>query len=138
VLCAIDGWLIDRCAETLDKGEMMARPPRVHPWFTLSIAQGNVWQISGLLGAGVLARMAARRAPRGGRWLIASRMLAYFCDHAVAHWVVGRLVGIRFTGYVVHGTSHPQVYPPGIRPLFTHLPLFSARTDPHAYAPQHP
>ena len=110
----------------------MKRPSRVEPWITLSIAQGSALQIGGLAGAAVLAWIAARRPARGGGWLIASRLLAYFCDHALAHWAVGRLLGIRFTAYGVHGTSHPEVYPPGIRAIFTHLPLFSARTDPHS------
>ena len=30
----------------------------------------------------------------------------------------------------LHGTSHPQHYPPGVRWVFSHLPLMSARTDP--------
>ena len=110
----------------------MKRSARVQPWITLSIAQGTALQVGGLVGAALLARIAARRPAHGGGWLIASRLLAYFCDHAVAHWAVGRLVGIRFTAYGVHGTSHPQVYPPGIRAIFTHLPLLSARTDPQS------
>jgi hypothetical protein len=110
----------------------MERSTRVQPWFTLSIAQGTTLQVGGLVGAAALARIAARHPAHGGGWLIASRVLAYFCDHAVAHWSVGRLVGIRFTAYGVHGTSHPQVYPPGIRAIFTHLPLLSARTDPES------
>jgi hypothetical protein len=99
---------------------------------TLSISQGTALQGGGLIGAAVLAQVAAQRPARGGGWLIASRVLAYFCDHALAHWAVGRLVGIRFTAYGVHGTSHPQVYPRPIRPLFTHLPLLSARTEPQS------
>ena len=62
--------------------------------------------------------------------MVASRLLAYFSEHAFSHWLIGRALGIRFTGYGLHGTSHPQRYPPVIRPLFSHLPLLSARTDP--------
>ena len=57
-------------------------------------------------------------------------MLAYFSEHAFSHWLVGCALGIRFTGYDFHGTSHPQLYPPGLRFLFSHLPLLSARVDP--------
>ena len=39
-------------------------------------------------------------------------------------------MGIRFTGYGLHGTSYPLLYPPGLRFLFSHLPLLSARVDP--------
>ncbi len=107
----------------------MAQHTRIQPWFTLSIAQGNAIQIGGLLGAVALARIASRRGRRGSAWLFASRLLAYFCEHAFAHWLVGRLCGIRFTGYGVHGSTEAHLYPPGMRWVFMHLPFFSARID---------
>src|SRR5918993_1014291 len=71
------------------------------------------------------------RNKRVARWLtVASRLLAYFCEHAFSHWLVGRALGFSFTGYGLHGTSHPHLYPPGARFLFSHLPLLSARIDP--------
>jgi hypothetical protein len=103
---------------------------RVTPWLTLSIAQGNAIQVLGLLGAATLAWYAGREGVHGTRWMVASRLLAYFTEHAFSHWLVGRGVGIRFTGYGLHGTSHPLLYPPGLRFLFSHLPLLSARVDP--------
>jgi len=108
----------------------MPTPKRVTPWLTLSVAQGNIIQIGGLLGAVALAWYADREGVRGTRWMIASRLLAYFSEHAFPHWLVGRALGIRFTGYGLHGTSHPKHYPPGVRFLFSRLPLLSARTDP--------
>ena len=108
----------------------MPTPKRVTPWHTFSIAKGNAIQIGGLLGAVALAWYASREGVRGTRWIVVSRLLAYFCEHAFCHWFVGWALGIRFTGYGLHGTSHPQHYPPGIRFLFSHLPLLSARTDP--------
>ena len=103
---------------------------RVTPWLTLSVAQGNAAQAGGLLGAAALAWYAGRRGARGKPWLIASRTLAYFSEHAFSHWAVGRAVGIRFTGYGLHGTSHPHLYPPGARWVFSRLPLLSARVEP--------
>lgn len=103
---------------------------RVTPWLTLSVAQGNAVQIGGLLGAAAFAWHAGRREASGTRWMIASRLLAYFSEHAFSHWLVGRALGIRFTGYGLHGTSHPQLYPPGARWVFSHLPLLSARVEP--------
>jgi hypothetical protein len=91
-------------------------PRRVTPRRTLSIARGNALQLGGLLGATALAWYAGRRDVRGTGWMVASRLLAYFSEHAFSHWLVGRAVGIRFTGYALHGTSHPQSYPPGARP----------------------
>ena len=108
----------------------MTADKRVTPWLTLSVAQGNAIQVGGLLGATVLAWYAGRKGGCGGRWMVGSRLLAYFTEHAFSHWIVGRAVGIRFTGYGLHGTSHPLVYPPGLRFLFSHLPLLSARVDP--------
>lgn len=103
---------------------------RVKPWLTLSVAQGNAVQAGGLLGAGALAWYAGRRGAGGKPWMIASRTLAYFSEHAFSHWLVGRAFGIRFTGYGLHGTSHPYLYPPGVRWVFSHLPLLSARVEP--------
>lgn len=108
----------------------MPTPKRVKPWLTLSVAQGNAVQVGGLLGAVALAWYAGREGPRGARWMVTSRLLAYFSEHAFPHWLVGRALGIRFTGYGLHGTSHPQHYPPVARFFFSHLPLLSARADP--------
>jgi hypothetical protein len=107
----------------------MPSPKRVTPWLTLSIVWGNTIQVGGLLGAVVLAWYAGREGVRGTRWMVVSRLLAYFSEHAFSHWLVGRALDIRFTGYGLHGTSHPQNYPPGARWVFSHLPLLSARTD---------
>ena len=108
----------------------MSSRKRVTPWLTLSVAQGNAVQMVGLLGAAALAWYAGRNGARGTRWMVASRLLAYFSEHAFSHWLVGRAVGIRFTGYGLHGTSHPHLYPVGVRFLFSHLPLLSVRVDP--------
>ncbi len=113
----------------------MPTPRRITPWLDLTTAQGNAVQVGGLLGAVVLAWYAGREGSRGGaargtRLMVASRLLAYFSEHAFSHWLVGRALGIRFTGYGLHGTSHPRSYPPGARWVFSHLPLLSARLDP--------
>ncbi len=108
----------------------MPTPRRIKPWLTLTIAQGNAAQIGGLLGACALAWYAGRKGSRGTRLMVASRLLAYFSEHAFSHWLVGRALGIRFTGYGLHGTSHPASYPPGARWVFSRLPLLSARVEP--------
>src|ERR687885_2829185 len=108
----------------------MPTKERVTPRRTLSIAQGNAIQVGGLLGAAALAWHAGREEAHGTRFIISSRLLAYFSEHAFSHWLVGRALGMRFTDYGLHGTSHPQLYPPGVRFLFSHLPLLSARVEP--------
>src|ERR687897_2976895 len=108
----------------------MPKPERVTPWLRISITQGNVVQIAGMLGAVALAWHAGQEGTRGTRFMVASRLLAYFCEHAFSHWLVGRALGTRFSGYGLHGTSHPKHYPPGMRFFFSRLPLLSARVDP--------
>src|SRR3712207_9479906 len=100
----------------------MPTSKRVKPWLTLSVALGNAVQVGGLLGAVALAWYAGREGSRGARWMVASRLLAYFSEHAFSHWLVGRLFGIRFSGYGLPRTSHPHLYPPGSRWVFSHLP----------------
>ena len=108
----------------------MPKSKSLAPWLSLSVTYGNVVQIAGLLGAVALAWHAGREGTRGTPPMVASRLLAYFCEHAFSHWLVGRALGIRFSGYGLHGTSHPQHYPPGMRFFFSRLPLLSARVDP--------
>ncbi len=103
---------------------------RVAPWLTLSVARGSALQAGGLIGAAALAWHAGRKGAAGTPWMVAGRLLAYFSEHAFSHWIVGRAVGIRFACYGLHGTSHPNLYPPGARFLFSRLPLLSARVEP--------
>jgi hypothetical protein len=107
----------------------MIQHTRIKPWLTLHILLGNAIQISGLLGGILLARRAATLGRRGTGWLYSGRLLAYFCEHAFSHYAVGRLSGIRFTSYGLHGSTHTHLYPPGMRWVFAHLPFLSARID---------
>jgi hypothetical protein len=117
----------------------MARRSRKQPQFMLSIPLGNLIQLSGLLGGlGLVARAARARVPWGTRMLATGWLLTYFCNHAIGHWALGRLLGIRFLGYGVHGTTAPGWYPPGMRWIFRHVPLFSAWTDPSSRRAAHP
>jgi hypothetical protein len=105
----------------------------------LSIPWGNLIQLSGLhSGLGLVARAARVRPPWGTSMLVAGWLITYLCNHAIGHWAVGRLLGIRFMGYGVHGTTAPGWYPPGMRWIFGHLPLFSARSDPASRRAAHP
>jgi hypothetical protein len=80
-----------------------------------------------------LIRRAARRRGRSETALLVTGwLLAYFGSHASAHWLAGRLGGIRFNSYGLHGTTNPGGYPPGMRRIMAHLPFLSARTDPQS------
>jgi hypothetical protein len=47
----------------------------------------------------------------------------------MAHWRMGRLVGIRFLFYTVGGTGNPEGWPPGIRWIFERLPFLGVQTE---------
>jgi hypothetical protein len=61
--------------------------------------------------------------------MVVGWVLLYFCCHAIAHWVVGRLLGIHFAFYTVGGTGNPEGWPAGLRWLFEHLPFFGVQTE---------
>jgi len=92
---------------------------------------GNAMQISGLVAA-YLALAAARSAhsTTGALFsMVVGWVLLYFCCHAIAHWAVGRILGIRFAFYTVGGTGNPEGWPAGLRWLFEHLPFFGVQTQ---------
>jgi len=97
----------------------------------LSIAMGNTLQT-----AGIVAAYFAYRASRSAHstaiavaFMLLAWILLYFSCHAIAHWLVGRLVGIRFLFYTVGGTGNPEGWPPGVRWIFEHLPFLGVQTD---------
>lgn len=97
----------------------------------LSIAMGNTLQTVGILAA-CFALMASR-STHSTAVAVASMLLAwlllYFSSHAIAHWLVGRLVGIRFLFYTVGGTGNPEGWPWGVRWVFMRLPFLGVQTD---------
>src|ERR1700686_4998499 len=97
----------------------------------LSIIVGNSVQIVGLVAA-YLALVAARSAHSilaAVFAMVVGYVLLYFCCHAIAHWVVGRMLGIRFAFYTVGGTGNPEGWPAGLRWLFEHLPFLGVQTE---------
>src|SRR5580700_5176414 len=105
--------------------------PRRKIFGRLSIIVGNTVQIAGLAAA-YLALVAARSAHSASASVFAmvvGWVLLYFCCHAIAHWVVGRMLGIRFAFYTVGGTGNPEGWPAGLRWLFENLPFFGVQTE---------
>ena len=76
-----------------------AAQPRPRFWAKLPVAAGNLVQLAGVV-VGVLLIVAAG-ATRGTAALsvflaVIGILAVYLCCHAIAHWLVGRLVGLRF------------------------------------------
>jgi hypothetical protein len=97
----------------------------------LSVIAGNTLQIAGITAA-CLALAAARAAPSKAAAIVAmisAWVLLYFFCHGIAHWAVGRIVGIRFAYYTIGGTGNPSAYPSGLRWVFEHLPFFGVQTE---------
>jgi len=98
-------------------------------WVKLPVAVGNLVQLAGLdVGALIIALAAAIRS---SGWpavilLVVGVLVVYLCCHAVAHWLVGRAVGLRFAYVGVRGTDHPEAYPPGLRQVMAATPMFTA------------
>jgi hypothetical protein len=97
----------------------------------LSISVGNALQIAGILGAGL--GLKATRSAHSAAIAVVETLLAwvllYFCSHAIAHWLVGRALGIRFLFYTAGGTGNPAGWPPGLRWIFEHLPFLGVQTE---------
>jgi hypothetical protein len=105
--------------------------PRRKIFGQLSIVAGNSVQIAGLVGA-YLAFAAAQSAHPTTAAVVAmvvGWVLLYFCCHGIAHWVVGRILGIGFAFYTVGGTGNPEGWPAGLRWVFEHLPFFGVQTE---------
>ncbi len=61
--------------------------------------------------------------------MVVAWVLLYFSCHAIAHWAVGRILGIRFAFYTVGGTGNPEGWPVGPRWVFEHLPFLGVQTE---------
>src|SRR3989441_12422459 len=105
--------------------------PRRKIFGRLSVVAGNSVQVAGLVAA-YLSLSAARSAhsiAAAVAAIVVGWVLLYFCCHAIAHWAVGRILGIRFAFYTVGGTGNPEGWPAGLRWLFEHLPFFGVQTQ---------
>lgn len=103
------------------------RPRRI-----LSISTGNAIQITGIVLGSALFWISAQPISPSLRIsaMIAGYLLIYFNSHSLAHFAVGKLVGIKFSHYSIGGSSHASSYPLFIRDIFERLPFFAAHTNP--------
>ena len=102
--------------------------PRPAFWARLPVLAGNLVQLAGMAGGVLLIVLAgAVRSKAAISVLLAvlGILLVYLCCHAIAHWLVGRLVGLRFAYIGVRGTDHPEAYPPVLRQIMAATPMFT-------------
>lgn len=97
----------------------------------LSIAAGNTYQIAGLVSAYLSLALARSTYSKSAAMVlvISAWLLLYFCCHAIAHWAIGSILGIRFAFYTIGGTGNPAGYPAFLRWLFQRLPFFGVQTE---------
>ena len=88
-------------------------------------------QIAGLIAACLTLGAARSAGPTAMAFLamLGGWGLLYFCCHGIAHWAVGRILGIRFAFYTIGGTANPEAWAPGLRWMFVHLPFFGVQTE---------
>lgn len=109
-------------------GEAASAPPSPRFWARLPVAAGNLLQLAGiLLGVLLIVAAGAVRSTAALSVLLAvvGILAVYLCSHAIAHWLVGRLVGLRFAFIGVRGTDHPEAYPPVLREVMAATPMFT-------------
>ena len=103
-------------------------PPRPPFWARLPVLAGNLVQLVGMAAGVLLIVLAgALRAtgPPSTILAVLGILLVYLCCHAIAHWLVGRLVGLRFAYVGLRGTDHPEAYPPVLRQIMAATPMFT-------------
>ena len=93
-----------------------------------TVAQGTAYQVWGLISGAALLALATQLKTGAGATavMIVGFVTVYLNCHTLAHYLAGRAVGLRFRGYGVRGTDHPEVYPPGIRQLMQAAPFYVA------------
>lgn len=93
-----------------------------------TVARGTAYQAWGMISGSALLALAAQlnTSAVSTAVMIAGFVTVYLNCHAIAHYLAGRAVGLRFRGYGVRGTDHPEVYPPGIRQLMQAAPFYVA------------
>ncbi len=109
-------------------------PPRPPLWLWVPVRAGLAAQlVATAIGASLLAVCSGALGASPGireASLVVGILLVYLDTHAIGHYLVGRAVGIRFRGFGLRGTDHPENYPPLLRQVMSILPMWVALTDP--------
>jgi len=97
------------------------RPPF---WAKLPVTAGNLIQLGGII-LGLLLVVLAADIKSTAALAVLGIVLTAFSSHAIGHWLIGRIVGLRFAFIGVRGTDHPETYPPVVRQIMSALPMFT-------------
>jgi hypothetical protein len=111
-----------------NRNSVQTRPGRPPFWAKLPVLAGNLLQLAGIAGGVLLVAAAAsvRSVPAASAVLaVLGIVLTAFCSHAIGHWLVGRLAGLRFAYIGIRGTDHPETYPPVVRQVLSAAPMFT-------------
>ncbi len=106
--------------------------PRPPFWMHFSVTMGNLIQLAGIaIGIWVMYVAAHLDTVTLLRviLMILGWLIIYICCHSLGHWSVGWLVGIRFKGYGLRGTDHPEEFGPAMRRIMSRFPMFTAITE---------
>lgn len=104
---------------------MTQRPPF---WAKLPVPVGNLLQLSGIVLGLLLVVIAAGIKSAGAASAavaVLGIVLTAFSSHAIGHWLVGRIAGLRFAFIGIRGTDHPETYPPVVRQVMSAMPMFT-------------
>lgn len=107
-----DPGLVEACADEVGTIDWLAFKAFAKVRFPIWL--GNLVLLAGIV-VGALAVVVAREAPEGwvrGIALVAAAGIWAIAVHSPTHWVVGRLVGLRFRCYFLGGPFPPR---PGLK-----------------------
>jgi hypothetical protein len=116
----------------MDNPDVKPAIPRPPFWMRMSVAAGNFLQLTGLIAGSWVMWLAAHLNTSTLLrviLMILGWLIIYICCHSLGHWVVGRLAGIRFTGYGLRGTDHPEEFGTAMRNVMSRVPMFTAITE---------
>lgn len=118
----------------VQKERPMSKRARPSFWLRVSVRIGMLAQLTGTATGGLLLAISVGLGNTATALreacLLAGLLLVYLNTHALGHYLVGRAVGIRFAGFGLRGTDHPENYPFGLRQLMSILPMWTAMTIP--------
>jgi len=118
----------------VEKDRSMGRNARPSLWLRVTIRNGMLAQLAGTVTGSLLLAISVGLGNTATALreacLLTGLILIYLNTHALGHYIVGRAVGIRFAGFGLRGTDHPENYPFGVRQIMSIFPMWTAITIP--------